>query len=100
MKKFFYRNRRNIIAILVVLFIFIRWFIAKKTALNYSFNGVVQKVEYSKFKDIPTITVNGTEYDLMYNTWGTNGDKAERFRTGDTVIKKSGDLYIIIKHKK
>ena len=57
--------------------------------LNYSFNGLIEKVEYDEPKHILTITVHGKEYDLVYCHWKNYLDTLS---VGDSVIKIKGDV--------
>ena len=58
--------------------------------LNYSFSGKIEKIEYpDSIKHIPTITVHGNKYDLIYCHWDNYCDTPY---VGDSVIKIKGEL--------
>jgi|GEM_PF-3432045 len=65
---------------------------------NYSFNGVIQKAVYEKPKQIPTITINGIEYNLFY----LNYPDYDTIVAGDIAIKERGTwkFQLIKKNKK
>ena len=67
--------------------------VKKKEALNWNFNGAVQKVRYD-VKGIPFVTVNGKEYDLYDTFWDFN----IKIHKGDTIIKNKGDRRIKVIH--
>jgi hypothetical protein len=68
-------------------------------ALYYSFDGVIEKVTYDEPKHIPTITVKGIDYNLIYNSLN-KGQKAD-IEKGDTAKKTQGSLnFILIKKRK
>ena len=62
-----------------------------KDKLNLSFKGAVRKIYYN-VKDIPYITVNGKEYNLI----GTIRNLDYKIQKGDTIIKQKGDIRIKI----
>jgi hypothetical protein len=70
----------------IVFFLWLRGYIM---TLNYSFNGLIEKVEYDEPKHIPTITVHGENYDLIYCHWNNYRDTLS---VGDSVIKIKGEV--------
>lgn len=84
--------------IVLVMFCLGGWLFGYIRALNYSFNGVIQKIEYSKLQKTPTITINGKDYDLVDNNWFNYKDT---LAVGDSAIKKKGETgFTLIKKKK
>ncbi len=74
------------------------WLHGYLIAVNYNFNGTIQKVTYPDIKHIPTITIKGKEYDLIYNTW--NEKEIPNLEIGDSCIKKKGTTeFIVIRNK-
>ena len=79
---------KGAIFISIVLIVFFLWLYSYERALNYEFDGIIQKVEYSEPKHIPTITIKGIQYDLGYNYWD-DGQQRD-IEKGDSAIKKKG----------
>ena len=89
-------SRRRLYAVVIIASLFFSWLYSYEMALNYSFNGVVEKVRYD-VQGTPTVTIRGIEYNLVYNKWGNNSDTIE---PGDSMRKRRGDIYIkLIKHR-
>src|SRR5258708_4070460 len=88
--KIFVKYRDYILPLGFVAIMFALWLIGGEMSLNDSFNGLVQNVNYNE-KGIPTVTIKGIEYYLAGENWGHYQDKIE---TGDSMIKKKGELYI------
>lgn len=78
-----------ILFIVFILFFFIQWLRGYIMTVNYSFNGFIEKIQYEEPKHLPTITVKGKEYDLIYCHWKNYKDT---LAVGDSVIKKKGDM--------
>jgi len=66
-------------------------------AWNYSFKGVITKVSYDEPKHIPTITINGINYNLIYDSWNNYNDT---LAVGDSAIKQKGTTVFILTKKK
>ncbi|GAA4324387.1 hypothetical protein GCM10023149_25950 [Mucilaginibacter gynuensis] len=76
-----------IFAIAVVVLIFlILGKIYHRQNLDLSFQGIIQKVEYSQNKGTPTITVNNVSYFLSGPI-----DFKYSIEVGDTIFKKKGE---------
>jgi hypothetical protein len=72
----------------VVFFLWLRGYIM---TLNYNFSGKIQKIEYpDSLKHIPTITVRGKQYDLIYCHYRVEP------AVGDSVVKKKGEMDLLI----
>jgi hypothetical protein len=93
MRTFFKRYRKIIAPICILGVIFVLWLIAYERALNYNFNGIVERISYDA-QDEPTVIINGTEYDLGCNNWGIHKDKKETIEVGDSLIKIKGQIFI------
>lgn len=85
------QNRRNWIIFfsLFIIYLIVAYFIDTNTEKNLEFCGVVQTVKYS-IKGSPTVTINGSEYELYSNFWAFD----EKIRAGDFLIKVKNTLVI------
>ncbi|MDB5116122.1 MAG: hypothetical protein JWQ79_1614 [Mucilaginibacter sp.] len=101
----FFINRPELKKILLfiaaILIVFILWARGYLMTLNYEFSGKVEKIEYpDSLKHIPTITVKGEKYDLIYCDWVNYRDSLsisnayyrDSLSVGDSVIKKKGSV--------
>jgi hypothetical protein len=85
------------IFILFVSLVFFGWLYGHVTALNLTFNGVIQKVRYDGLKREPYITIKGVEYELGYSRWLNYNDT---LAVGDSAVKRTGTTdFILIKKK-
>jgi hypothetical protein len=86
------------VLIVFTLFVFFGWLYGYETALNLSFNGVIEKVHYDRLKREPYITIKGIEYKLGNSHWINYKDT---LAIGDSAVKKKGTTdFILIKLKK
>lgn len=95
MSDFTDRWKKNSLLLLVVFFVimFFLWLRGYIMTLNYSFKGLVEKVQYEEPKHIPTITVHGKEYELIYCRWKNYRDTLS---VGDSVIKRKGYIEMVL----